>query len=396
MAQRCNCIYCNREITMRSKEHVIQNALGGLYESEDICCPDCNNFISKHIDAPFTKIFNPIISRIDDFSKTNNTKSTPPCTGTVVYNGKHYNANIKAGKVVSCPDLSRELRCDISKLPLQIVSYNFDLQNSAFQTGIAKIAFNYAMAQNVDFKYLEHGLMVDKSGNTVNSIKYNYNIVPFCPLNPVDVSLELDGGTTEPFHNMILFSQHNELWCYVDLFNTFQYYVLLSDKIPTDNKIYANYTQTLQKINHTAPVLDDLHDPKTVMIYAQQYGVEPCMDPAEFAKRVNNAVARRSQKTSMSKIYSPRIERITIAHYMSRMAQNPEQMYLFYNAMHMYFNNDVFQEKNFRTLTPTLGGGTGFYPHEAYNICSRNPKFLEEYTCAKFNKLNRFLCWFGR
>ena len=396
MAQRCNCIYCNREITTRSKEHVIQNALGGLYESEDICCPECNNFISQYIDAPFTKIFNPIISRIDDFSKTNNTKSTPLCTGTVVYNGKSYNANIKAGKVVSCPELSRELRCDISKLPLQIVSYNFDLKNSAFQTGIAKIAFNYAIAQSVDFKYLEPGLIVDKSGNTVNSIKYNYDIIPFCPLNPVDVSLELDGGATEPFHNMILFSQHNELWCYVDLFNTFQYYVLLSDNLPKDQKIYANYTQTLQKINHSAPVLHDLHDPKTIMIYAQQYGVEPCMEPTEFSRRVNNAVARKSQKTSMSKIYSSRIERIPIVHYVSRMAQNPENMYLFYNAMQMYYADDKFQEQNFRTLTPTLGGGTGFYPHEVYNICSQNPKILEEYTYAKFNKLNQFLCHFSR
>ena len=381
---------------MRSKEHVIQNALGGLYESEDICCPECNNFISKHIDAPFTKIFNPIISRIDDFSKTNNTKSIPPCTGTIMYNGKHYSANIKAGKVVSCPDLSRELRCDISKLPLQIISYDFDLKSSAFQTGIAKIAFNYAMAQNVDFKYLESGLVVDKSGNTVNSIKYNYNVIPFCPMNPVDVSTELDGGVTEPFHNMILFSQHNELWCYVDLFNTFQYYVLLSDKMPVDNKIYANYTQTLQKINHAAPVLDDLHDPKTVMIYAQQYGVEPCMDAKEFARRVNNAVARKSQKVSMEKIYSPRIERIPVMHYMSQMSQNPEYMYLFYNAMLLYFNDDEFQEKNFRTQTPILGGGVGIYPHEVFDLYSRNPKYLEEYTYAKFNKLNRFLCQSSR
>ena len=392
MTQRQNCIYCNQEITARSKEHVIQNALGGLYESEDICCPDCNNFISKHIDAPFTKIFNPIISRIDNFSKTNNTKSTPLCTGTVLYNGKHYSANIKAGKVVSCPELSRELRSDISNLQLQIVSYNFDLQNSAFKTGIAKIAFNYAIAQNVDFKYLESGLVVDKSGNTVNSIKYNYNIIPFCPLNPVDTCIELEGGATEPFHNMILFSQHNELWCYVDLFNTFQYYVLLSDKIPANQKIYANYTQTLQKLNHTAPVLSGLNDPKTVMIYAQQYGVDPCMDPAEFSKRVNNAVARRSQKIDMSKIYSARIERIPVIDYMTRMAQNPEQMYLFYNAMQMYFNNDVFQEKNFRTLTPMLGGKPDCYPHAAFDIWSHNPKSLEEYTFAKFNKLNQFLC----
>jgi hypothetical protein len=98
----------------------------------------------------------------------------------------------------------------------------------------------------------------------------------------------------------------------------------------------------------------------------------------------------------MSKIYSARIERIPVIDYMTRMAQNPEQMYLFYNAMQMYFNNDVFQEKNFRTLTPMLGGKTGCYPHAAFDICSHNPKFLEEYTCAKFNKLNQFLCRFSR
>lgn len=397
MTQRQKCIYCDQEITKRSKEHVIQNALGGLYESEDICCPNCNNFISKHIDAPFTTIFNPIIGRIDDFSKTNNTKSTPLCTGTVIYKGKHYSANIKAGKVVSCPELSRELRCDISKLPLQIVSYNFDLKNIAFQTGIAKIAFNYAMAQNIDFKYLESGLIVDKTGDQINSIKYKYNIIPFCPLNPVDVCIELEGGVTEPFHNMILFSHHNELWCYVDLFNTFQYYVLLSDTMPPNQKIYANYTQTLKKINHTTPVLCDLHDPKNVMIYALEYGVEPCMNPAEFSRRVNNAVARKSQKTSLSKIYSPRIEHVPVIDYMTRMAKNLEQMYLFYNAIHLYFGNDEFQEKNFRILTPLLGNNsTGFYPHEVLNMYSRNPKYLEEYTFAKFNKLNQFLCQFSR
>ena len=113
MTERTHCIYCNKEITTRSKEHVIQNALGGLLESTDICCADCNNFISKYIDAPFTKTFNPIISQIQNFSKTNNTKSLQPCTGKVLYNGELYDANIKAGKVVSCPELSRKLRCDI-------------------------------------------------------------------------------------------------------------------------------------------------------------------------------------------------------------------------------------------------------------------------------------------
>lgn len=34
-----NCLYCGKKILKTSKEHVIQNALGGHLESEDICCP---------------------------------------------------------------------------------------------------------------------------------------------------------------------------------------------------------------------------------------------------------------------------------------------------------------------------------------------------------------------
>ncbi len=393
MEHRQYCIYCNKEITTRSSEHVIQNALGGLLESEDICCPECNNYISKYIDAPFTKTFNPIISRIDNFSKTNNTKSAPPCTGTVSYNGREYSANIKNGRVVSCPDLSRELRCDISKLPTapQIVSYNFDLENTAFQTGMAKIAFNYAMSQNVDFKYLASGLMVERTGNSVNSIQYNYPVVPFCPLNPIDAFIESAPNTT-PFHNMILFSQCNELWCYVDLFNTFQYYVLLSDNVPNGKQVYANYTQTLQKLNRNAPVLDDLHDPKTVMIYAQQYGVEPTMDAAEFTRRVNNAVAIKSQKVAMSKIIGPKIASMPFMSMMMQMQGDAASMRLMYDCMHLYFDDDIFQEKNFRTVTPALAGdGSVAYPHEIMRLVSETPDMLRQYTTMKFNNLNNQL-----
>ena len=37
------CIYCEETILKVSKEHIIQNALGGELQSEDICCDECNN-----------------------------------------------------------------------------------------------------------------------------------------------------------------------------------------------------------------------------------------------------------------------------------------------------------------------------------------------------------------
>ena len=41
------CIYCNQEIRTLSKEHIIQNALGGSLESFKICCDKCNKFLGK-------------------------------------------------------------------------------------------------------------------------------------------------------------------------------------------------------------------------------------------------------------------------------------------------------------------------------------------------------------
>jgi hypothetical protein len=390
MAERTHCIYCNKEISKRSSEHIIQNALGGQLESTDFCCPECNTYISKAIDVPFTTIFNPIISRITDFSKTNNKKSMPGCTGKVLYNDKTYNANIKDGKVINCPELSRELHCEAHKLPLEIISYDFKLDNAAFQTGMAKIAFSYAMDRGVDFSYLESGLKVEKKDDKIQSIKYDYKMLPFCPLNPIDIAIEYNPKPML-YHNLILFSQHNELWCYIDLFNTFQYYVLLSETIPTGEKIYANYMQTIQKINHSMPDLRHLNDPKTVMIYAQQYGVKPTMNAEEFKKRVKIAIEKKSCKVPMAKIIEPRIQQMLFEDFLN-LCKNPQNLLDFYRVVQLYMNNDVFQEQNFRTVTPALNGdGISSYPHEILKMVSENPDALKPYTAIKFNKLNNLL-----
>ena len=388
---RKNCVYCNKEITTRSREHVIQNALGGLYESEDICCPECNNYISRQIDVPFTSIFNPILGNIEDLNKTNNKKSTPSYTGTIKYNDKTYSdAFIKAGKVVGCASLSKELRCNISKLPLEIVSYNFDLNNDAFKTGMAKIAFNYALAKDIDLKLLQPGLNVIRSGTTISKIEYNFPIIPFMPMNPVDRYLEL-GTPTELYHNMILFSEQNRLWCYIDLFNTFQYYVLLSDTLPRGSTIYDNYMQTLQKLERTEPKIE-IFGPKDAMIYAQQYGVEPCMDEQEMKARIANAIARKSQRQSMQKVISKKITPYT-TFCIAPTIESPEQMMQFSQAMHLYLDeNDMINSNTFRILTPTPDGRhIATYPDAIMAEIMTDKRTLTAYTTAKFNKLNSLL-----
>ena len=388
---RQNCVYCGNEITARSREHVIQNAIGGLYESTDICCPQCNNYISKYIDAPFTKIFNPIISQIDNFSKTNNTKSMQPCTGKVLYHGNLYSANIKAGRVVACPDLSRTLRCDATKLPLQIVSYDFNLENAAFQNGMNKIAFNYALDNGIDLNILKHGLNVTKASDKIENISFNYPIVPFCALNPVDIQMELHTPFL-PYHSMILFGQNNKLWCYIDLFNTFQYYVLLSDKISAVHKVYNSYAQTLQKIDRTKPVLD-ICSPKDISIYAQQYGVEPCMDINEFSKRIYNAMDRKSQKTSFSKIIGPKIRYLS-PEYIINGQHSGNELVLFGQSVRLYFNEfDQLNTNTFRTMTYTGDArDVVSYPEFINYFLQTDKDCLRNYARAKFETLNYFLC----
>jgi hypothetical protein len=162
MISREKCVYCGKVIEKRSKEHIIQNAIGGLYESVDICCDKCNNYISKHIDAPFTKIFNPIISKVENFAKTNNTNSHPVCTGKARYNNEIYDVIIKNGKVVSCPKLSKELKCEASKLGFEIVGYDFPMDNNSFKAGICKIAFNYALEKGIAFELMSRWVNIEE------------------------------------------------------------------------------------------------------------------------------------------------------------------------------------------------------------------------------------------
>lgn len=384
-----NCVYCGKSITARSREHVIQNALGGLYESTDICCPECNNYISKYIDAPFTRTFNPIISRIENFSKTNNTKSQPSYTGTGEYNGKRYPVTIKSGKIVACPTLARELKCDISKLDLKIVSYDFQLNNPEFQNGIAKIAFNYALDSGIDLNILSHGLSVLKSGTNIDKITFDYPQIPFIALNPIDSRIELNTPLSL-YHNMILFSQKNKLWCYIDLFNTFQYYVLLSDKFNPAQQIHKTYIQSLQKIDRTIPTLY-ISGPKDIYTYAMEYNIEPCMDIELFKSRIMGAIARKSQKQNMSDVIATKMR--IACQYPYNITR--DEIRSFWSAMHLYFDKtDCLRLDNFRTFSPnTMGDKIYSYPDLIGNLINNyGLDFIRPYTNAKFDRLNNYLC----
>lgn len=391
--KREKCVYCGKFITKRSREHIIQNAIGGLLESEDICCPDCNSYVSKYIDTPFTRIFNPIISRIPNITKTNNTNSMPSCKGIAMYNGdgKVYNVWIKQGKVVSCPELSKKLKCNnISKLSWEILAYEFNLKNIKFKNGLSKIAFNFALAKGVSDDLLKSKLDISIKNEKINDILFKYEVIPFIPMNPVDEYIELHTDF-KLYHNLILFNQENLLWCYIDLFNTFQYYVLLSDKWNRNKTIYETYIQLIQKLDRSKPKIS-CRSLKDILWYSDHYKVKPCMDVDELAKRINTSIQKESQKKSMNDIIYPRISSFNIGDLYNG---NLNKIGWCLKSFQLYMDDDDrFIENNFRTITLVEEGAyvvsyplcIGNYMHEKIDINS-----IRSYTFKKFYRLEKFL-----
>jgi len=368
----------------------IQNALGGLEESTDICCADCNNFVSKYIDTPFVSIFNPIIAQIPNFTKTNNKKSTPTYSGKVKYKGKEYAAYFKNGKVVSCPELSKKKKCDISKLDCEVVGYDFNIDSSVFVNGISKIAFNFALSKGISASDLKDGLVIVKEDNGLKKITFKYDVIPFVPLNPMDKYIELD---TEMllYHNIILFNQDKKLWCYIDLFNTFQYYVLLCDNWDEKKIISETYFQQIQKIDRIAPEMRRWR-PKYGLIYADTYDVEPSPCREEMYKRVKNAIQKESLKKDMGKVLSCKLKSDYMLNYIREDISEEEKRRYGLSLLLFFDENDKLIENHFRRVTL---GRQEFdivsYPLAIKMMLKSGMLDIKKYIYLKFDRMNKSL-----
>ena len=281
------CIYCNEEIRTLSKEHIIQNALGGSLESFKICCDKCNKFLGKQIDKPFTDMFVPILMHIDNFDKTNkkNTKYSIQAKGITV-NSEKYDVVVKDRKITSCPELQKKLKNNYDKSIF--VAYNFELfkvtDSDIFLNGIKKIAFNYATyyfnEKNLPIDILTSKIHVTKL-DELKEIQFNQEIVAYYPLTVFDDFIEKQD--TEMYHNLLLFTVNNRLWCYVGLFNTFKYYVCLSDNCHFS--INSSYSQYIKKLSHDTSFVN-YHRLKDKLLLAQEFDVDVRLEDSEFKKQV--------------------------------------------------------------------------------------------------------------
>lgn len=371
---RETCVYCGKTLNTRSKEHIIPDSIGGQYKSVDICCNECNGVLSKKNDARFAKIFNPIISRIDSFPRTYRKKTELSCKGVVEYEGEKYNAIIKNGKVVECKEVAARLKRSVKELNFTICGYTFDVDNKAFKQGMEKIAFEFAIEKGIEENLLSRKIEIKRNKNgAVEDITFNFFVIPFFPLNPMDLYLE-EKTEFKLYHHIALFSQEGKLWCYIDLFNTFQFYVLLSEDLSDEIEVSETYIQEVKKINRTVPnIRSYIRKPKDILIFSDYYNVDPTMDLEVLEHRIKESLQKESLRKDLKDIINPKLGNDYYQIERLRRIQKhgfDDEDCLYFLSLLLYFDeDDSIIDRNFRKVTITgRDGEITSYPLLIYNL----------------------------
>ncbi|RZK37625.1 MAG: HNH endonuclease [Hymenobacter sp.] len=280
-------------------EHIIHNALYGRLKSSQILCKDCGSKFGHEVDGEFVSLFTPVTERIKDIllSKQHGKNSVNTLQGVlyedpamlqeraveirdnVVYPKEPYytfDASTDTVTIYASKARGKHYRNLVTKelagrgVKLQATTFHFveDIQdkgilgvfftqgverfNERFRLGLNKIALGFAMYAGVARTQVPRVLEIDDH-NQGKLVSTN-NLIPFFPIGALDGVLEMNRPALEthyPSHTLTLFSQPREnggmaLFCYIDLFSTFQHYVLLNENY-TGEAVFKSYHQATTK-----------------------------------------------------------------------------------------------------------------------------------------------------
>ncbi len=296
------CVYCGNELVEenRSLEHVIPQAIGGLLETYNICCINCNTTQGDDIDSEFVKIFNPIIESFD--LKTSRVKKSKSYTGivsTIKNNNKiEYKANFRGRNINVLFDIndSKFIKQvgETEQNEYKIEQLDFIFTEEVFINGIIKIGFNYAIYNGISAESLNY--VYDTIHRKL--ISSRQAVVPFVPLNKFDENIE-KRELNRLSHSIKIFSVKSYLFAYIELFSTFQYYVILSNQYKI-SPINDSYCQMLEKRDFEPNVVREslkcrrIDDP---MILANQYAI-----PLNVENESYEGMVQRVEKIAFERI----------------------------------------------------------------------------------------------
>ena len=328
------CVYCNEIINKVSNEHIIQNALGGELQGNEICCDDCNKKISQLIDKPFTDHFKTIQMFFPNLKKMNNQNSsiTINAIGKTI-DGEEFDVIVKNKKISSSPEFQSKYKNKNLSCFTSFKSELFKIKDQEmFFTGIRKIAFNYAIYNKVEFEKLKNWILIEtemeNSKRWLKNVIFKQPVIPYYPLNDFEEFIE--NQNTEMLHSLLLFTKDNKLWCYVNLFNTFKYYVLLSEEIALSKKINKSYCQLVQKINHDTSFVK-YRKIKQKMILAEEFNVDININDEEFIKKIKTIISKKNRQIDYYKyINNLSTNTVELHHWIQKYGKEKlEQLFLY-------------------------------------------------------------------
>lgn len=334
-----NCLVCNRLMKQNKKEiqnlvkeclgheeHIIHNALGGRLKAYGVLCIDCGGTVNDTIDSAFIKLFSVYTTRMDKLMK----RDRPP-TSKLFVNGYHNKLDfpIKLENGVLVPNTKdkkydettnilhvyahENIIANYEKFALKEAKEEFGLEdcevvrhvsfepsneielyfskgnesfNSQMAKGITKIAVEYAYHKGIDRKSLKHHIDFENK-----TFKECNSIYMFSPPNNVLLLLDYFRDQLDenyPNHAVMLYtidfdSRTRNLYCYIELFGTFQYYVLLKEdyKGPEVNESFAQRISPKPRANYR---LDNM-EYKELYCFAKEHNID--ISTVEFGSNLD-------------------------------------------------------------------------------------------------------------
>ena len=420
------CYICGRELSdiesdttaKRHKEHIIHNGIYGRLKSSTILCERCGGAYSKS-DAKFVELFSGFIELLNDklYSKDHGSNKRKrlkaylnPNNGeqqeVEYYMGKTYpnnpyyvideekkelilyaNGNRLKGyeKVIlkEHPEYTtyrRILKDDVtdrSPIGLFFSENNLDF-NRVFEEGLAKIATEFAIHSGVNREDIPTTLKVKINGECVFDAT-DTPIIPYSPQSSTEMLTALVEDIVDdnyPSHVLRLYvdetSDYRMLVCYVDLFSTFRYYVILNTQY-TGEKVSKDYAQRIISINDK--------DGKQL---CPEYDLEEALK-----KNCKNLMQIISDYYSKS-ILPDYIDKLSFIKLLESlvseegMEQVSKEIINFLN-INNYSKNVVWY---YDDAPPTVKSLAGL----SLDVAEGSIEQVREYTMYKFNQLDRY-CW---
>lgn len=302
------CYICNKDLKLKGtvqdltkesethEEHIIHNALRGKISSRVILCASCGNDLNDSIDSSFVKYFAPITEQLRYFllKKDHGAKNAPTSvlgqmllsefpemdvfyrdgvvsshkpihhidwdnkTVTIFGNDKTIGGYEKKviGEITEAGGQYENFKVEritnmVDGVFVPYFGNGFANLTEAMSLGYIKMAVEFALASGIAREDLNRALTID--GNGKGSILLDRNIVTFLPQGAIDRVYEYYKPLLEPnypTHTLILFTHERGngrqvLYCYIELFSTFQVYVILNHSF--DRPFYRSYYQPVFK-----------------------------------------------------------------------------------------------------------------------------------------------------